>query len=187
MIHTEELKVFPMQKYIAELDDEATVYQGIRAQESPSRAAMPDREWSDVYDCEVVRPLFRMTWQEVFEMSQTYNIPPNPLYKSGASRVGCFPCIMVNHGELRRMTLTHPDLWDRIDTLEQTNGGRSFFKPNYIPERFHDMRDPKSNKSYPSWRAVKAYLFRKDIDREDLERWEREKPATCMSIYNLCE
>src|SRR5262245_23906248 len=77
---TEELKVFPMRDYLRALDDEATVYQGIRAEESPSRALMPTREWSDVYDCWIERPLFRWTAAEVFASLERHGVLANPLY-----------------------------------------------------------------------------------------------------------
>ena len=30
---------------------------------------------------------------------------PNPLYLLGAGRVGCFPCVLVNHRELKALSL----------------------------------------------------------------------------------
>lgn len=183
---TDELKSIPMETYLKSIDDEVTVYQGIRAEESRERACMPESEWSDRYDCEVRRPIINWKWPEVFALLKKYDVVPNLLYKKGTSRVGCFPCIMINHGELRRLTLTMPEVWDRIKALEAA-AGRSFFYPNFIPERFHTGFDPKSGKTFPTSDDVKAYIFRKDLDKAMLDAWDNEKPAACMSVYHLCE
>jgi len=37
----------------------------------------------------------------VFEYLKKNNIEPNELYKKGFSRVGCYPCIFANKGELK--------------------------------------------------------------------------------------
>lgn len=98
---TEALKVRPMIDWLKTLDDEATVYQGIRADESESRSKMQAREWSDDYDAWIERPLFHWTVEQVFAIAAKWGIKPNPLYLLGAKRVGCFPCVMVNMGELK--------------------------------------------------------------------------------------
>src|SRR5271157_1469077 len=44
---TEVLKVIPLHKFYASQDDEITSYQGIRADESLSRASMTETQWVD--------------------------------------------------------------------------------------------------------------------------------------------
>jgi len=175
---TEDLKVRPMIKWIDSIDDERIIYQGIRAEESQKRAEMAEKEWSDVYDGWVVRPLIKWTSKEVFELLDKHGVKPNPLYLNGASRVGCFPCVMINHGDIRRMQKFYPEIWDRIGELEDIVG-RSFFSPNYIPVRYQSGFCDKSNKSFPWVEDVKEYLA-------DNEGYLFE-PSACMSIYNLCE
>jgi 3'-phosphoadenosine 5'-phosphosulfate sulfotransferase (PAPS reductase)/FAD synthetase len=179
---TEELKVYPMRDWLRALGDEATVYQGIRAEESPSRAKLPEREWSATYDAWVERPLFRWSAADVFALLERHGVPANPLYSLGAKRVGCFPCIMTRHAELLRLHRTLPEVWDRIAELEAA-AGRSFFPPDYIPERFHTARDPKSGLTYPTVADVRRYLL--GAGEEQLAMFG-ETPA-CMSVYNLCE
>lgn len=179
---TENLKVKPMQEWIGEQSEEVTLYQGIRADESDSRRNMPDCEWSDIYDCEVRRPLLRWTAEQVFAFLASHEVEPNPLYKLGARRVGCFPCILITHGELKRLTDTCPEVWDRIAELEEYAKGRSFFPPNFIPKRFQSGHDPKSGKSYVRVEDVRKYLLQLDQKRLDLA-----PIASCLSVYNLCE
>lgn len=179
---TDYLKVQPLIAYLRTRSDDVTYYQGIRAEESASRAKMPPRAWSDDFDCWIERPLLRWSAAECFAIMARHHVEPNPLYKLGAGRVGCFPCVMVNHAELKRVAENLPEVWDRIEALEVAAKGRSFFAPGYIPVRFHDRRDPKSGKSYPSVAAVRAYLL-----DTNAELFPKSDGPACMSIYNLCE
>jgi len=153
---TDYLKVRPMLKWLKNQEIEF-VYQGIRADESPSRSKMDPLVWSDDYDAYVARPIFHWKAEQVFEIHRKYKIKPNPLYKLGAGRVGCFPCVLINHAEIKRMQEKFPDIWDKIEELE-TITGRSFFPPNYIPKRFHTGFDEKSGKSYPTKKDVLKYI-----------------------------
>lgn len=101
---TQSLKVFEAQK-VMKAEHEAGRYPvnvvGIRAAESAARAKMPERELSITLDCEVWRPIISWTEADVIAIHQRHQIKPNPLYLMGASRVGCFPCIMARKAELR--------------------------------------------------------------------------------------
>lgn len=178
---TEELKVFPMIEFVKSIDDEVTIYQGIRADESASRSKMKAREWSDYYDCFVERPLFDWSKKRVFQYLEQNKIEPNQMYKLGSSRVGCFPCVMINHGELKRLLVTMPEIKDRIRLLEAQNG-HSFFPPNYIPFRFQTGFDDKSQKRFPKSEDVYRYI--ESVDENQLQMFPQ---SSCMSIYNLCE
>jgi len=180
---TDELKTEPSVLYIRDLKDEATVYQGIRADESKKRADDGPRFFSDRYDCWIERPLYDWTVEQVFEMHRKHDVKPNPLYMLGAGRVGCFPCVQVNHAELKRMTETIPEIWDRMAELEAAAAaGRTFFPPNYIPERFCTRRDPKTGVRIPTLEDVRAYVTQPNQP----EFWD-DQPRHCVSIYNQCE
>lgn len=175
---TEELKVIPFIKWIAEQDEDVIVYQGIRADESANRAMLPMRQWSDSYDAWIERPLLNWTKAACFDFLDFHGVEPNPLYKMGAKRVGCFPCVLINHGELLRYHRQLPEVWTRIRMLEK-RAGRTFFPPGYIPEAYSDQ-ETRYGFRYSSTKAVKRYL----LARHDVKD---EPPASCMSIYNLCD
>jgi 3'-phosphoadenosine 5'-phosphosulfate sulfotransferase (PAPS reductase)/FAD synthetase len=176
---TEALKVKPMIEWLA-ANEVDIVYQGIRSRESKARAAMHQTEWSDAYDATIIRPILDWDAEQVFAIHKKYAVKPNPLYTYGASRVGCFPCVMVNHGELKRMSVYFPEVWARIHRLEKITGC-SFFPPNYIPPRFHTGFDSRSEKTYPTAEDVKKYVIDPGNAIDDSE------PPKCMSVYNLCE
>lgn len=189
---TQELKVKPFAAWMDEQEfDEATVYQGIRADESHARSQMPRRVWESLYGAWIERPLFDWSAGDVFAIHAKHGVDPNPLYTMGCKRVGCFPCIMVNKGELRRLSKTMPDVWDQIRKVEDAVGeGRGFFRTDFIPERFHDAEYHEAGKNgipksgtYATWQAVKFYIERPDAPR----LWDDEEPTKCLSVYNLCE
>lgn len=182
---TDNLKIIPMAAWAKAQPDDVTIYQGIRADESKARAILPEREWSDTYDAWVERPLLQWTAQDCFAIIKRHGLEPNPLYTLGARRVGCFPCVMVTHGELKRMNLTLPEVWDRAEALEQASTGRQFFRPDYIPTRFQTgviAHGPFAGQPYPTVADVRKYLA-----TANMNLFENEETPSCLSVYNLCE
>lgn len=116
---TQEVKVKPMQEFLAALVDaggEPINAVGIRAAESKARAEMTEWEFSEGFDCETWRPLIRWSEQDVIDIHKRHGMPPNPLYLQGASRVGCWPCIFARKGEIKFMARVDPG---RVDLLRQ--------------------------------------------------------------------
>lgn len=148
---TQELKVFPMQRYLAALTEcaqcgvpgypedqgdececggdfvHADVVQavGIRHEESASRATMPEWEWSEGFDCETWRPLIQWTEAEVILIHKRHGLAPNPLYLKGASRVGCWPCIYARKAEVRLVADLDPERIEKIRALEADLSARA--------------------------------------------------------------
>lgn len=124
---TEHLKMRPIRDWMEDQGFESPVmFTGIRAGESPRRAAMPENEWSDYYDCEMRRPLIRWSEEDVFAYLKEKGVPPNPLYSTGQTRVGCFPCIHANKAQLRTM----PEwAWDKLEEWEA--------RLSTVTDRFH--------------------------------------------------
>lgn len=130
---TEHVKLWPIRFYLDKHYPKEkyrwTMYTGIRAGESPRRAKMESESWNDFFDCKQVLPLLRYTTEHVFALLEKRGVPPNPLYELGFTRVGCFPCIHANKGELSNL----PDwAWDKIEEWENRLG-RSWFPAGYLP------------------------------------------------------
>ena len=118
---TEQLKVFPLQRYVARIQDErgdVVNAVGIRAAESAARSKLPEWEWNDGFDCDVWRPLIGWTEQQVIDIHTRHGLRPNPLYLAGASRVGCWPCIFARKSEIRHLADVDPTRIDTIRALE---------------------------------------------------------------------
>lgn len=115
---TQELKVRPMIRYLADLDCDPVNVVGIRAEESQARSGMPEWEDSTSLGCSVWRPLIRWSEQDVIDIHTRHGLRPNPLYLAGASRVGCWPCIFARKREIRMMADLDPGRIDLIERLE---------------------------------------------------------------------
>ena len=211
---TTELKVKPMIDYILSLNDNVIVIQGIRADESKSRSEMQKqcryfkyyfesygtdkrgkpkyhtyrknevKEFCKNYVDDVLRPVIDWSGGEVMSYIISNGQKPNPLYYQGVKRVGCYPCIMYSHREIKSMITFNPAYIDRLKSAEQ-EVKRTFFPPSYIPERYQSGIDEKSGKSIPTVSDVIKYIESKN---ENLDLFETEgKERSCMSFYNICE
>lgn len=212
---TEEMKSKPMIDYILGLGTDVTVLQGVRNEESESRRnlKMNDEYFKfyvepygfdkkgkpkfhtyrkkDVlasYDTtitDVLRPIIKWSAGEVFEYIFKSGIKANPLYYEGFSRVGCFPCIMCTHSEIRLIAETYKERIDEIRALE-TKIGRTFFPPNYIPAKYCTVRTvSKKGKMVmcPSIDDVIKYV----MDDPNQSRLFEKKTTGCISVYSICE
>lgn len=136
---TDELKIQPTRRELDRIRDESgddvEVFVGVRREESRSRAALSEREWSDDYDCEVVRPILDWTLQQVIDAHHEGGVPMNPLYHLGANRVGCWPCIFERKEGIRLVAETTPKVIDRIRDMERDSKNTMFAKEAPVHER----------------------------------------------------
>lgn len=213
---TVQLKIQPMIDYILEQDDKKIVIiQGIRSAESASRSKLPCsanyfeeylkepvegekskrlyrkndvRAWCINHTAYVERPFLGASAQDVIDYILENGMQPNPLYRQGASRVGCYPCIYSRLSEIKAMRKDTQyikrlnDLEEEICKLKGENGvPSSFFSKGKIPEKYC----LKYGKGIPAFEDVIRYVSRDDAQ---LDMFETEDGASCMSIYHgLCE
>lgn len=173
---TEHLKLQPIRDWLESWrtdDMEVLMYTGIRAGESERRSKMPEREWSDFYHCEQVRPLLKWSEEEVFARLKASGIAPNPLYEMGYSRVGCFPCIHARKSELAKL----PEwAWERIENIEKSVG-RSWFSAGTVPGVF-----------VPTIQDAKEWAKTSHGGRQfNLYAEDEKDPPSCMSAWGACE
>lgn len=122
---TVELKIDAMIAYIAaraDAGEDLVNAVGIRRAESEGRSDAQEWEWSEGFDCETWRPLVDWTMADVVSIHARHGLAPNPLYLMGFSRVGCFPCIHANKGEIRLLAEVAPERIDLIRDLEKRIG-----------------------------------------------------------------
>jgi len=144
------------------------------------------KKWCQSYDDTLLRPVFDWTGQQVIDYIIANGHIPNPLYSKGMKRVGCFPCVLSNHSQIREIAERFPDRIDYIRKAEKKlNTG--FFSSKIIPVRFHTGRGiTKKNVpfNYPTIDDVVLYLRSKEPHQSlfDINRFE-----SCSSYYYLCE
>jgi 3'-phosphoadenosine 5'-phosphosulfate sulfotransferase (PAPS reductase)/FAD synthetase len=146
---TQHLKVIPTREDVQQFirsDYEVTVHSGVRAGESPDRAKLVERGFSDMFGCTVNRPLLRLSLADVVEMHRRYDMPLNPLYGLGFTRVGCFPCINSNKNEIKLISIHFPERIDQLRVDERSikkPGAKSsistFFQRKTVPPRFRSL------------------------------------------------
>lgn len=102
---TQELKVKPFLRWVNEQDDDIVNVVGIRAEESVARSKLTEREpMLGAEHVEVWRPLLKWTEADVIAIHGRHGVLPCPLYLRGSTRVGCWPCIQANKGELAALS-----------------------------------------------------------------------------------
>lgn len=185
---TQELKVFPIQQQVfAPLlkdCDTGDIYswQGVRADESPSRAKLPEKDESDNSVINY-RPILKWTADDVFAFHRKHGVKWNPLYEQGMGRVGCMPCINCNKAELREIAQRFPGEiervmeWERIVGLASKRTPSTFFGPNTAPD--HPMGTPIE--SAVEWSKTTRGGRQYDLITSS------EEVQTCSSAYGLCE
>lgn len=132
-----------------EVNDDVLIIQGIRAAESAKRAEMSkqctyfkyyvqpygkDKNGKDKYHTyrrkdvlafrkkyadDLLRPVFDWSAQQVIDYILENGIQPNPLYRMGYKRVGCFPCVMASQQDIYNISVQEPERISYIAGLEQ--------------------------------------------------------------------
>lgn len=164
-------------------------WQGVRADESPSRALLPESECKQILEngAELwnFRPILKWTVEEVFAMHRKYGVEPNPLYKAGMSRVGCMPCIHANKNEVLEISRRFPEEFRRIERWEalvqkaSKTGKATFFSADGVP-----MADIDT-KTHGIWGVVEWSKTSRGGKQFDMLR--AQDGPLCSSIYGLCE
>lgn len=190
---SEELKHVPINTKVIDpllRSSEAVVsWQGIRAEESPARAKLPQWEITDPWPkLWLYRPIIRWTADQVFDMHRRHGIRWNPLYEQGMGRVGCMPCIHARKDELRQIAARFPEEVERVETWERLvsetckRGSSTFFEVNpgsYDKINAEDHGIRHAVEWSKTSRGGKQYdLITSMTDQE---------PPQCSSIYGLCE
>lgn len=205
---TEELKTIPMIDYILDtVGDHTLIVQGIRAAESPARAAMTKqctyfkyyfepygydkngkprrysyrkkevRLFREKFADDLLRPVFDWSAQQVIDYILAAGLEPNPLYRMGYKRVGCWPCVMANQREILNISRQSPERIEEIAAIEREL--RSSFFSSKIP-----VHAIKSGKTYPLIDDVVRYVQWQNATGS---LFDDDTATSCMSFYGLCE
>lgn len=182
---------------------------GVRRDESLNRQNAPMfhrvRRKDARHDMLFFRPIIHWTAANVFSFSQAMGAQPNPLYRQGMGRVGCFPCINASKAELREIGRRFPEVIDRLTEWEglvadaSKRGAATFFAPGVTPEAtamgkelrgIADDDDRKAASAAAPWpKADEVFAWAKtsrggkQSNMFDL----MDDGLSCSSQYGLCE
>lgn len=117
---------------------------GVRRDESLNRRNAPMfqrvRRVDKPHNMLLFRPIIHWTAQDVFAFAKAKGLRPNPLYKLGFGRVGCFPCINASKGELAQIGRIFPEVverlteWEAIVAAASKRSKATFFASDVTPE-----------------------------------------------------
>jgi 3'-phosphoadenosine 5'-phosphosulfate sulfotransferase (PAPS reductase)/FAD synthetase len=190
--------------------DDFIIIQGIRGAESESRAKMAVQcnyfkyyiepygkdkngkekfhthrrreilQFCKTHATDVWRPVFDWTAQQVIDYIIDNGLKPNPLYKMGFKRVGCFPCIMSANPEIYQITQRFPERITEIAEYEKVCNS-SFFGPDSIPKKHYKGK-------FPLITDVARYVQAEYARGTLFDEVEGTSALSCMSYYSgLCE
>ena len=91
-------------------------------------------DYNKQYATDVQRPVFDWSGHDVINYILDHGQEPNPLYRMGYKRVGCYPCIMASQQDILNITRQEPARLEYIAGVEKEIGS-SFFGPDKIPVR----------------------------------------------------
>lgn len=200
---TSELKSIPFIDYVLEQKEHLLIIQGIRSLESFKRSLMQRQcrffkyyfepyndkgkthtyrkkevqEWVKLYSDDILRPVFEWSAQEVIDYIVANGQNPNLLYKEGFKRVGCFPCIMSGHREVREIIKRYPERFKEIIEHEERIG-------SIVPQFAQTGFCSRSGKPFTTGRDVEKYLNDKNLSGN---LYPEDDEISCSSYYHLCE
>jgi 3'-phosphoadenosine 5'-phosphosulfate sulfotransferase (PAPS reductase)/FAD synthetase len=174
---TRELKITPVMNFYVEAflktGKKPINCLGIRAEESFKRSTLNEKEEKD--EATIWRPLIQYKEADVIDLHHKHNVPPNPLYLKGYSRVGCYPCIYARKHEIRHIYLSDPDrieyiakLEEKVTALRENKGLQTFFK-----SKSKDKKKMTINEIVEWSNTSKGQVLddQEDIEEDGCMRW----------------
>lgn len=136
------------------------------------------RAFREKFADDILRPVFDWSAQQVIDYILAAGLEPNPLYKMGYKRVGCWPCVMANQRDILNIARQAPERVNEIASLEMELHS-SFFGPDKIP-----AYAITSGERYPTFRDVVRYV---EWQNATGSLFDDDTATSCMSYYGLCE
>lgn len=182
---SEELKKKPILDQVIypalESIEDVISWQGVRADESESRARLTENEYvmSSATGAELwnYRPILKWSAQDCFDMHKKHGIKHNPLYEQGMGRVGCMPCIHARKAELLEIAKRFPEeieriaAWESIVAQVSKRQSATFFTSDQRGHGIHELVEWSKTA-----RGGNQYNL---LNFDDA--------SSCSSIYGLCE
>lgn len=194
---SDELKRAPITEQVhlplLELGHDVISWQGVRADESPSRALLAASEHKMTHESGGElwnhRPILAWSAEDCFAMHRKHGIKHNPLYEQGMGRVGCMPCIHARKDELLEISKRFPEEIDRVERWEaivrevSKTATATFFTASELgAETAADVVPEKHGiRARVEWAKTSRGGKQYDMLRTD------ERIELCSSIYGLCE
>jgi len=113
-----ELKIKPVQDFLAKIPGRKVVIDGIRAEESNLRAKYLPIWYHPSFKCLSVSPIFRWTRKRVEQYVESANLPENPVRQLGCS-AECWCGAYKTRSDFLKLKEIKPELFDKLSNLEE--------------------------------------------------------------------
>jgi len=113
-----ELKIKPVQDFLAKIHEQKVVVDGIRAQESNQRAKYLPIWYHPSFKCLSVSPIFRWTKKQVERYIESADLPENPVRQLGCS-AECWCGAYKTQSDFLKLKEIKPALFDKLSILEE--------------------------------------------------------------------
>jgi 3'-phosphoadenosine 5'-phosphosulfate sulfotransferase (PAPS reductase)/FAD synthetase len=113
-----ELKIKPIQDFLAKIPGRKVVIDGIRAQESNLRAKYLPIWYHPSFKCLSVSPIFRWTKKQVERYVDSAELPENPVRQLGCS-AECWCGAYKTRSDFLKLKEIKPELFDKLSDLEE--------------------------------------------------------------------
>ena len=203
---TDRLKIEPVREQVYQplWDAGQLVYswQGIRREESIARRDLDHFQqinYTFGHSAIVVRPLLHWSLEDVWRQHKRHGIEPNPLYKHGAKRVGCWPCIYGRKDEIALIARLTPDQIDRLEVWEavmskvtkRRPSQATFFPASQLPEwrdqiRYEPARDDDGNEIWLDDGGERVEADHVDEDGNPaIQQFDRINPPIDHTLHGI--
>ena len=113
-----ELKIKPIQDFLAKIPGKKVVIDGIRAQESNQRAKYLPIWYHPSFKCLSVSPIFRWTKKRVERYVNSADLPENPVRNLGCS-AECWCGAYKTPSDFLKLKEIKPELFEKLSDLEE--------------------------------------------------------------------
>jgi 3'-phosphoadenosine 5'-phosphosulfate sulfotransferase (PAPS reductase)/FAD synthetase len=113
-----ELKIKPVQDFLAKIPGRKVVIDGIRAEESNLRAKYLPIWYHPSFKCLSVSPIFRWTKKQVERYVDSTVLPENPVRQLGCS-AECWCGAYKTRSDFLKLKEIKPELFERLSNLEE--------------------------------------------------------------------
>ncbi len=113
-----ELKIKPVQDFLAKIRGQKVVVDGIRAQESNQQAKYLPLWYHPSFKCLSVSPIFRWTKKQVKRYVESADLPENPVRQLGCS-AECWCGAYKTQSDFLKLKEIKPELFDKLSNLEE--------------------------------------------------------------------
>ena len=120
------LKVAPIRRYLAHVDGDVVVFDGIRAAESSIRATYLPIWYHPSFRCISVSPLFHWSDFQIQEYIKANGLPLSPAANLNTS-AECWCGAYKTREDFEALLEVHPELFDQLVEVERAQAGKYTF------------------------------------------------------------